>query len=450
MPLEAAATDESSGRNRRLIAGISTALLGRGIAALVPLVMIPITLSHLGVETYGVWMAVLALTGMVAFADLGFGNGLMTKLAASYANGDWHAARKYVSTAYAVTGAFAFLLLLTALLVSPAVPWASVFDIADPTARDAAPAVAAICIGAFIVNVPLSLVTRVQYAYQRVGEANVWQAGGSLLSLAGALATVAAGMSSLAVITAVAVGPPIMSLLTSAWVYRAQLRDLAPRLSAVDRGSARALLRLGSQFVVLTAVMSAATNADNLIIANTLGVADVTTFAVPARLVGQLGILVSLINVPLWAANGEAMARGDVAWVRRSTHRMTLISGLFVALPGVGLLLAGDALLRAWLGTDIGASPVLLGGLVVWWLMLAGLSPSYMVQNSVGLVRYQLIGWVSYLVLSVPSKVLAAGAYGLDVVPWVGVVAYAATALPAALVGSRVALSGASGQAVPR
>ncbi len=450
MMLDAADPGKDSGRNRRLIAGISTALLGRGIAALVPLVMVPITLRYLGVEIYGVWMAVLALTGMVAFADLGFGNGLMTKLAACYANEDWHAARKYVSTAYAVTSAFAFLLLLSVLLVSPAVPWASVFDIADPVARDAAPTVAVISIGAFIVNVPLSLVTRVQYAYQRVGQANVWQAGGSLLSLAGALATVAAGMGSLAVITAVAVGPPIMSVLTSAWVYRAQLRELAPRFSAVDRGSARALLRLGSQFVALTAVMSVATNADNLIIANALGVADLPTFAVPARLVGQLGLLVSLINVPLWAANGEAMARGDVAWVRRSTRRMTLISGLLVAIPGIGLVLGGDEVLQAWLGTDIGASPVLLGGLVAWWFMLAGLSPSYMVQNSVGLVHYQLIGWVSYLVLSVPSKFLAAHAYGLDVVPWAGVVVYAATALPAALVGSRVALSRASGRAVPR
>ena len=70
--------------------------------------------------------------------------------------------------------------------------------------------------------------------------------------------------------------------------------------------------------------MALAMNADYLVIAHVLGPESVTTFSVPARLFAQLGLLVSLVNLPLWPANGEALARGDVAWVRRITARMTL------------------------------------------------------------------------------------------------------------------------------
>ena len=428
-------------RSRRLLKGVSTALLARGVAALVPLLLVPVTLAHLGVETYGAWMAILAVTGLVAFADLGLGSGLMTKLAACYAEGDEDSARRYVSTAYAVTGSFALMLLVALVMAAPLIPWASLLDVNSQDVERDVPTLALVCIGLFIVNVPLSLVTRVQYAVQRVGEANLWTAGGSMVSLAGAAAAVAADSGPVLVIAAVAVGPPLTSLGASIWVYGKQLPELLPRPRAVDRVTARVLVRLGSQFVVLTAIMSAANSADSLIIAKVLGVAELTTFAVPARLVGQLGLVVSLINVPLWAANGEAMARGDVAWVVRSTRRMTIISAAAIAIPGTVLVVAGDGLLRLWLGTDLGASPLLLAGLAVWWLLLASLSPSYMVQNSIGLVRYQLIGWLAYLVISVPAKVVMTSSFGLDVIPWVGAAVYAATALPAALLGSRVALS---------
>ncbi|MCU1431470.1 MAG: hypothetical protein JWP95_575 [Actinotalea sp.] len=430
-------------RTTRLLRGVSTAILARGAAAVVPLLLVPITLGYLGVESYGIWMAVLAVTGLVAFADLGMGSGLLTRLTECSARGDNAAARRHVSSAYAVTGAFAVMLLLALGVVAQTIPWASILDLDTRAAERGVSALATVCIGLFIVNVPLSLVTRVQYAYQRVGEANVWTAVGSVLSLGGALLAVNARLEPLLVVGAVAAGPPLASLAASAWVYGRQLPDLAPSVSAVDKATAGALLRLGSQFVVLTAVMSAATSADNLIIAKVLGVADVTTFAVPARLVGQLGLLVSLINMPLWAANGDALARGDIRWVIRSTRRMTLLSAVAIVLPGTILVVAGDQVLGIWLGTDIGATRVLLAGLVVWWLLLATLSPSYMVQNSVGLVRYQLIGWLAYLVVSVPTKLVMAQSFGVDAVPWVGAAVYAATALPAALVGSRVALAGA-------
>lgn len=428
-------------RNRRLTSGILTSLISRAVAALVPLVMVPLTLNYMGTQLYGLWMAVAALTGMAAFADLGLGNGLMTKLAPSYSNGDTLSARRYVSNAYGMVVSLAAIIVVMLWALAGLIPWTSLFNVNDAAVASHAPSIAIICISAFLLNVPLSLVLRVQYAYQRVGQANIWQASGSLWSIPLVVGAVQLHLSPELVVMAAVIGPPLSNLLNSFWLFGRQFPAIAPRPRYIDSDTARQLLGLGGQFLVLTIVMSLAMNADNLVIAHVLGLGSVTTFSVPARLFTQLGLLVSLVNLPLWPANGEALARGDIDWVRRITARMTLASALTVAVPGLVFVFAGDRLLSAWLGSDIGASPALMAGLAVWWAMLAAISPRFMVQNSVGVVMPQLLGWSLYLLLSVPLKLWAAASFGVDAVPIAGVVVYALVVLPSAIWGYRKAMS---------
>jgi O-antigen/teichoic acid export membrane protein len=403
--------------------------------------MIPLTLNYMGNETYGLWMAVTALTGMAAFADLGLGNGLMTKLAPCYAHDDHRTARTHISNAYAVVGLVAVLLLVVLIGTAGIVPWQSMLNsgASDPDRANAS-LVAVTCLAAFIANIPLSLVMRVQYAYQMVGQANIWQTTGSLWSIPLVAGAVHWDLGIGVVVATAVAGPLLANIANSVWLYARRLPELAPRVGEVDRRQARQLLGLGGQFLVLTIVMSIATNADQLVAAHTLGLAAVTTYSVPARLFGQLGILVSLVNLPLWPANGEALAKGDTRWVRTITRRMMVASAVAVALPGLAFVLLGDAFLSAWLGSDLGASPALMSGLALWWAMLASISPYFMVQNSVGVLMPQLAGWTLYLVVSVPLKIVAAPVFGLGGIVFAGVIPYALLVVPAAIWGYRTAL----------
>jgi hypothetical protein len=74
-------------------------------------------------------------------------------------------------------------------------------------------------------------------------------------------------------------------------------------------------------------------------------------------------------------------------------------------------------------------------GLAAWWIIMAALSPVFMVQNGAGVVRPQLVGWGVYAVISIPVKALLATAWGIAAVPWVGAALLTVTVLPAALIG---------------
>jgi O-antigen/teichoic acid export membrane protein len=223
-------------------------------------------------------------------------------------------------------------------------------------------------------------------------------------------------------------------------MYGYHAKNIAPHLSSVDRMSTRELLRLSGMFFTLTVVMAAADSMDNLIIAHTAGLHDVATYAVPAKLFAQVGVFLGLVNVPLWTFHGEALARGDVAWVRRATGRMTVISILIAVIPSIVIVCFGDFICSTLFGVTAGANRWLLAGLALWWVILATISPRFMVQNAVGVVRPQLIGFSLYLVLSVVAKWYCTKWFGITVLPYIGVATYLLTVLPTALYGYRRAL----------
>ncbi|MBX7268043.1 oligosaccharide flippase family protein [Micromonospora sp. Llam7] len=426
-------------RGRQLLSWITTAALSRAVSALVPLALIPVTLSYLGAELYGLWTAVIAVTAMMAFADLGIGLGLMTRLAPLRVNDDVDAARRYISSAYAVVSAAALFLCGLLWLLAGAIPWALVFNVPEPTARDGQ-MVALVCLTAALLNIPLYLVYRIQYAHHQVVASNVWQAVASVASLLLALGAVLAGLPPIAVIAAVAVCPPLVNVVNTVWTFGWRLPQLTPRLRYVEQRRVRDLLHLGGMFFLTTLVMTLADNADPLIIAQVLGLASVTAYAVPAKLLTQLGPLVMLVNQPLWPMYGEALARGDVTWIRRTVRRMTVISVLIALLPATFLVLLGDRLFAAWLPVPVGSRALLLG-LACWWITIAAISPRFIVQNAAGVLRPQLLGYSLYLPLSVLGKLYAVHRFGISATPYVGVITYAATVAPAAVYGYRRVLA---------
>ncbi|MFC8847547.1 MULTISPECIES: lipopolysaccharide biosynthesis protein [unclassified Micromonospora] len=414
-----------------------TAGLAKGGGLLAPVLMIPVCLSRLGAERYGLWMAVLSLTGMATFADLGLGTSLMTKLAPCYASGDWARARGYVSTAYAVLTTVTVVLCGLLWSLAGLAPWTSVFNVAGVVEPAEARAVVLTCLTAFLLNIPLALVVRVQYAYQQVGESNLWQGAGVLVTIPLVLLAARGDLPAIAVVAAFAAGPLLVNAANSVWVYGWRMPELRPRLGTVDRTLGLGLLRLSGAFFLVTILTGLSSNMDNLIIAHTLGPQSVTAYAVPARLATLLGMLVTVLNLPLWSANGDALARGDLDWIRRTVRRMVVLSLLVTVVPSVCLVVAGDWIFALWLPVPLDGNRWLLAGLALWFLLLGAFSALMMVQNAAGVIRPQVIGLVVYLVVAGVAKWHAAEAYGLAAIPFVSTVVYALTVLPAGLYGYR-------------
>src|SRR5512133_170880 len=67
----------SKERYRRVALTTVASVASRGIGLVTLLVSVPLTLTYLGAERYGMWMTISSLVAVLNFADLGMGNGLM-------------------------------------------------------------------------------------------------------------------------------------------------------------------------------------------------------------------------------------------------------------------------------------------------------------------------------------------------------------------------------------
>jgi len=434
-PSALTSNERDAARSRRLFRGIASSFASRGLSALVPLAMVPIMLPALGSATYGSWMTIVSITAMFTWADLGLGSGLLTRLSKHLANADVSAARRDILTTYSIVtlvgGVLGALTLVSPLFVS----WAGLLNASGTPVREV-DSIALVCLSIFFANMPLSLIQRVQYAAQEVNVSNLFTALGPMISLVLTLAATAGAQSTALVVCSATIGPLIANIAATAHFF-SRNRALIPLL--VDRRGAEplVLISLGSLFVLITVFSSLAINSDNMVVAHTLGTTEVAEYAVAARVMGAMGLIIGLVNLPLWPATASALARGDTAWVRRTTRRMALASGAFVAIACCVILLVSGPLVSVLSHGLVERDLALLAFLGVWWTVVAVTSPAMMVQNAAGVLKPQLIGWALFLIVSLPMKVLAVPRLGLYAGPLVGAICYATLVLPSALFGYR-------------
>jgi O-antigen/teichoic acid export membrane protein len=425
-------------RHRSVLLAVGSGLGSRLVALLAPLLVIPLMLDHLGTTLFGVWATAVSVTALAAFADLGLGNGLLTRLSACLARGEVEDARRYVGAAYLVlTGAGIGLLLLSGgalLLVSGlAAPGTT---LADPVAVQ----VVGTTLAVFCLSLPLVVVQRLQYAAQRAWAANAWQVAGAFLGVGLTWAAVTAELPVPVAVLASLAGVPLAALVNSVTYFAGAGRAYRPVLTAPGSHFATDLLRLSSRFLLLGVLTSVALNVDNVLVAGLVEVEAVTPFSIATRLFSVLTLVATMVGLALWPASAEALARRDTAWVASTVRFACAASLVLVLAAGAVLLAARSALLELWLDGDV-VIPLALGvGLVAWSTLLACAAPFFSVQNSIGSLRLQYAGWAAFLALSVPLKVVLVQAVGSAGIPAAACAAYLCTLLPAAVLGSRAAL----------
>src|SRR5438128_427667 len=127
------------GNDRRIQRARWTAVAGtasRAISILVKLVSIPLSLTLLGAEGYGIWLTLVALMAWMGLADLGAPAGLYNSLTQALSRNDTIEARGLVSSAFFTLLVLCLLATLVYLLGVTIVPAPRLFNIRDFDATD--------------------------------------------------------------------------------------------------------------------------------------------------------------------------------------------------------------------------------------------------------------------------------------------------------------------------
>ena len=156
-----------------------------------------------------------------------------------------------------------------------------------------------------------------------------------------------------------------------------------------------------------------------------------TQYSVPERMFSLITSITAMVLTPLWPAYGEASARGDHVWVKRTLVR-SLLTGLgFAALVASFLLVAGPSIIRLSVGDAVTPSMSLLLGLALWKVIETGGIAVAMLLNSHDMMRFQLVNATLVAISVVPLKIALLHAMGVSGVVWATIISYVIfTALP--------------------
>jgi O-antigen/teichoic acid export membrane protein len=392
----------SSERYRRVALTTLSAGMARTIGALTSLVSVPLTLSYLGPERYGLWMTVGSVVTILSFSDFGIGNGLVNAVSEANGKEDRELARRYISSAFFMLAGVSFFLSIILGLVYQWLPWSRFFNVHSAlAAAEAGPAIA-VFFGCFLLSIPLGIINRIQVGYQQGFANNLWTCLGSLFALGAVVLAckLRAGLPWL--ILAMTGAPVLATLLNAAVLFGAQRSWLLPSWRYADLKAARAIFRLGMMFFVLQVAVVVAFSSDNIVVARILGPDAVTQYSVTAKMFSIITILIAAVLAPLWPAYGEALARGELDWIRRTLKR-SIALGLTIAIPAnLLLVLFASRLLHLWVGTKVAPTLLLLTGFASWGAINAISAPLATFFNGTGAVKFEVI----LAVLAAPTNLL--------------------------------------------
>lgn len=426
-------------RNRRIMTTAFAGGLSRIISVSTGLISVPLTLEYLGPERFGMWMTMTSLIAFLSFADLGIGNGLLSSVAAANGRDDRIRIKALVSSAFFALTLIAICILAILAITYPMISWSGVFNVSSDIAKAEAGPIAAVFVVCFALAIPTGIVIRVQMGLQKGFIANLWQCAASILALTGVLLAIWF-QASLPILVLAYVGAPLLVTAVNALLFFTTFaRDIAPTPKLVAREPLGSIMGIGLLFLVLQIAGALTYVSDNIIIAQTLGAAAVAEYAVPEKLFALISTVLVLATAPLWPAYGEAIARGEKAWVRRMLRLSMIVAGTVAAVCSTAMVFAAPYLIEIWVGSAVVPSTLLLVGFGLWKVIEAMGNSLAMFLNGAQVVGFQVIAAVLTAAAAIILKIYLVAEIGVAGAVWGTILSFTAiTFLPFFVFSKRI------------
>lgn len=394
----------------------TVAMIGiRGVSMILTLISAPIMLHHVDRADYGVLLTLTSIVGWVGYMDVGLGNGLRNKLPEFLAKGDFHFAKKIVSSCYVTLAIYVALIIVIFLMVSPFVDWLGVLNSPTSDAGEIRGLTNVVFI-AFCIQFLFGLINSILFAYQMPAFQSLFTFVGQFIALIALVIQVYVfDVTSVLQIGAVnSMIPPLVLFLGSIGLFRTKLEEIAPSFKLFEFKSVGSILSLGLKFFVLQMITIVLFQANSIIIARVVSPEAVVEYNLAFKYVSLLTMIFTIVITPVWSATTDAYVRKDFAWINKtiSLSRKVCIASIFI---GVLMVLASKFVYGIWLGKgtiDINYSTTSLILLYISFEMLYKVYGT--IINGTGKVFAQMILTGVIAIIYIPLAILLGKLFGLS------------------------------------
>ena len=393
----------SKGSERSVLAkkNVLGSFLNKGVAILISLLLVPMTIGYLDTEQYGVWITISSIVIWISYFDVGLVHGFKNRFAECRAKGDNVMARKYVSTAYAAMAIIFTTLFVVTEIANSFVDWADIMRLDGEytqVLRSVASVLLLCCCIQLILNVCPAMLTADQRSAFAASITTIGQAVALLVIF---ILTISTEQNMVYLCWALSGIPCVVLLAVSIFLFRGRYKDFRPSFKQIDFGLVKNIVGLGGKFFLIQMSMLVIFQLTNFIITRVEGAEEVTVYNTAYKYFSITQMLFTIILSPFWAAYTDAYTRNDFEWLRRAYGKLHKIYyGLIIV--SIVLLAASPLAYDVWLGGKVNISWGVSVAMCIYLLVMSYSNMFMILINGIGKVFVQMLVYVAFALISIP------------------------------------------------
>lgn len=360
------------------------------VSVLVSLAYVPLLISYLGTEEYGIWIVISTTITWMSFFDLGLGNGLRNRLTEAITNSNLEKAKKLISTSYAVLGIIFLTIAGIFLLIVDLLNWNKILSIEAIDTNDLKLLISIVTVS-FCFRFIVQLIQPILFAVHKSALSSFFPVASNILGVV--LIYLMRYLDCPKLLTAAAIISilPIISFIIGTIIlFTKPLNYLRPSIKHIDFSIGGEVFSLGFKFFFLQVTTNIINTASTFIILKLLGPTFVTEYDVLYRYY-MIALLVNeVVLAPLWSAFTEAFAKRDYVWVNKTLKKLNLFSLAQVAALII-MFMFSNIIIELWIGKNFTVSQNLSFTIMVLIIIRIVSSPFGRLINGSGKLNLSIV-----------------------------------------------------------
>lgn len=334
-------------------------------AMVLQLVQVPIVLSYLTKDSYGVYLTITSIVMWAHNFDFGLGNGLRYKLTEALSVNNIIRSKELVSTAYVSLSLIMSAVGIIGIPIMFFLNWNSILNCYEYSNSYLAICVVA-TLSTFLVQFVLDLITIVLQAQQKTAISTAFRPIANSIAVIGVVLLSIFSHNSLLAACLMLTAPLVIVLLTAnLLLFKSRFSNISPNISFFRRSQLKDIYSLGSKFFISSLSGLIIFQSSNILISNLISPIEVSVYSTAYTYFALIIVFHGIILTPFWPAITNAYVNGELQWLKGCMNKLAKVTFLF-SLGAVVLLLVSKYAFHFWIGNRLTIPYILCMALCVF------------------------------------------------------------------------------------
>lgn len=396
--------NSGSERSRNVKKNAVGSLLIKVFSMVIDFAKVPILLSYLDSERYGLYVTIASIVYWTHNFDFGLGTGLRYKLTSAISNFDYGYGKRLVSTAYYSMSGIMTILLLILLPVIVLLNWNNLLNTTLIPNQELILCVSVVLV-VFVVQFILELITYVLQAYQRAAFSSLFKPLANLATLIVILLLKVFSHDSLLYACFALTIPIVVVLLVSNIVlFSHRCKDVSPSIKQYDKSCLKDIYSLGLKFFVSQSANLIVFQSATFLISHYVSPSGAAAYNTAYTYFGAIVIFNTMMLIPFSAAVTDAYVKGDYLWLRNSIKQINKVS-IMLTLLSVIVLAISPIVFKFWIGDSLNISWALRIAMTIYFVLNIWTVPYSSFISGVGKMQVAMTSAIFKMILYIPVAI---------------------------------------------